>query len=274
MLSIPPPPEESTLGAALVGRRVKVARAYEQLAEVLRESINEGALREGDRLPSETRLAALAGVSRSTVREALRMLQEAGLIERASPKVMVVRAQNEDSSHRELTAALRRRNVTFHHLHEALLTIEPELTRLATDRADNADIALLHENLRAQQRNLENFKEWNRLDEEFHLTIAEMSGNPALIITRTPITKLLLPVLNRFIRSPSLTSHALRYHHRILAEVEARDSELAAAVTRRHINDFRVAWEKAGLDFDMKVADLEDTSVLPRASARGSDGAD
>ncbi len=115
---------------------------------------------------------------------------------------MVVRAQNEDSSHRELTAALRRRNVTFHHLHEALLTIEPELTRLATDRADNADIALLHENLRAQQRNLENFKEWNRLDEEFHLTIAEMSGNPALIITRTPITKLLLPVLNRFIRSP------------------------------------------------------------------------
>ncbi len=78
MLSIPPPPEESTLGAALVGRRVKVARAYEQLAEVLRESINEGAMREGDRLPSETRLAALAGVSRSTVREALRMLQEGG----------------------------------------------------------------------------------------------------------------------------------------------------------------------------------------------------
>jgi DNA-binding FadR family transcriptional regulator len=262
------------MGASLIGRRVKVERAYEQVADALRESISGGALSEGDRLPSETRLAQQAGVSRSTVREALRMLQEAGLIERASPKVMVVRAQNEDSSHRELTAALRRRNVTFHHLHEALLTIEPELTRLATDRADKADIALLHENLRAQQRNLENFKEWNRLDEEFHLTIAEMSGNPALIITRTPITKLLLPVLNRFIRSPSLTSHALRYHHRILAEVEARDSELAAAVTRRHINDFRVAWEKAGLDFDMKVADLEDTSVLPRASARRSDGAD
>ena len=56
--------------------------------------------------------------------------------------------------------------------------------------------------------------------------------------------------------------------------MEARDPELAAAVMRRHINDFRVAWEKAGLDFDMKVADLEDTSVLQRASARRSDGAD
>jgi DNA-binding GntR family transcriptional regulator len=71
-------------------------------------------------------------------------------------------------------------------------------------------------------------------------------------------------VLNRFIDSPSLTTHALRYHHRILTEIEARDPELAAAVTRRHINDFRVAWEKAGLDFDMKVADLSDAPLWRR----------
>jgi DNA-binding FadR family transcriptional regulator len=257
LLTVPPtPPEEQTAGAALIARRVKVERAYEQVADALRESIHAGALRVGDRLPSETRLAEEAGVSRSTVREALRILQEAGLIERSSPKVMVVRSQTEDSTHREVAAALRRRNVTFHHLHEALMTIEPELTRLATERADAADIRELQDNLEAQQRNLENFAQWCRLDEEFHLTIAEMSANPALIITRTPITNLLLPVLNRFIDSSSLTSHALRYHHRILAEIEARDSELAAAVTRRHINDFRAAWEKAGLDFDMQVANL------------------
>jgi DNA-binding FadR family transcriptional regulator len=261
MLSVDAPPSKETVpNRAVLGRPVRVARAYEQLADALRESINAGTLREGDRLPSEARIAEQAGVSRSTVREALRMLQEAGLIERASPKVMVVSSQNDDQSHREMTAALRRRNVTFHHLHEALMTLEPELTRLATERAEAGDIAALHENLAAQQRNLENYPEWCRLDEEFHLAIAEMSGNPALILSRTPMTQLLLPVLNRFIRTPSLTSHALRYHHRILAEVEARDSELAAAVTRRHINDFRVAWEKAGLDFDMQVVDLSDSA--------------
>jgi DNA-binding FadR family transcriptional regulator len=248
----------------VIGRRVTVARAYEQLADVLRESIQAGALREGERLPAEAKLAEQAGVSRSTVREALRTLQEAGLIERASPKVMVVRRRTEDPEHRELTAALRRRNVTFHHLYEALLTIEPELTRLATERADERDIAALHDNLEAQQRNLEHFHEWSRLDQEFHLAIAEMSGNPALILTRAPITGLLLPVLNRFIDSPSLTTHALRYHHRILTEIEARDPELAAAVTQRHINDFRVAWEKAGLDFDMKVADVTDAPLWRR----------
>jgi DNA-binding FadR family transcriptional regulator len=265
MLRMPSTPGQvGQLGDAVIGRRVKITRAYEQLAEVLRESIEAGALREGERLPSESKLAEQAGVSRSTVREALRTLQEAGLIERSSPKVMVVRGRTEEPEHRELTAALRRRNVTFHHLYEALYTIEPELTRLATERANESDIAELHDNLEAQQRNLEHFHEWSRLDQEFHLAIAEMSANPALIVTRAPITNLLLPVLNRFIDSSSLTTHALRYHHRILAEIEARDPELAAAVTRRHINDFRIAWEKAGLDFEMKVVDLDESQLWRR----------
>ena len=247
---------EFQLGDALIGRPVHVARAYEQLAAVLSECIHQGTLREGDRLPSEAKLAQQAGVSRTTVREALRMLQGDGLIERSSPRIMVVRSQTEDNEHREVTAALRRRNVTFHHLHEALLTIEPVLTRLATERADESDIVELRKNLEAQERHLEDFREWCILDIEFHLAIAEMSGNPALIVTRAPITNLLLPVLSRFIDSSSLTTHALRYHERMLAEIEARDPELAAAVTHRHINDFRIAWEKAGLDFEMKVADL------------------
>jgi DNA-binding FadR family transcriptional regulator len=248
--------EEFDLGEAGIVGRVRVNRAYEQLAEVLRESIYRGVLREGQRLPSETKLGEQAGVSRSTVREALRMLEEAGLIERSSPRIMVVSCPDEQPGHREVTAALHRRNVTFHHLHVALLTIEPELTRLATERADAADIAVLRENMEAQQRHLNDFHEWCRLDLEFHLALAEMSGNPALIVTRGPINELLHTVLNRFINSAELTTHALRYHGRIVTEIEAGDPELAAAVMRRHINDFRIAWEKAGLDFETKVADL------------------
>jgi len=247
----PPPP-----GASADGRPARAARAYEQLAAVLRERIASGALREGDRLPSETLLAQQSGVSRSTVREALRTLEEAGVIERASPRVMVVRRQTDDQVYRELKHALRRRRVTFHHLHDALLTIEPELARLAAERADDADIRALRDNLQAQHRALEDFAEWSRLDEDFHLTIAEMSANPALVIARTPITQLLLPTVHGFMSSSWQTTHAVRYHERILAEIEAHDTELAAAVMRRHINDFRVAWEKAGLDFDMHVADI------------------
>ena len=242
---------------------VRVMRAYEQLADVLRERIQAGSLREGDRLPSEVALATQAGVSRSTVREALRTLQEAGLIERSSPKVMVVSGQRDEPAHRELEAVMRRRNVTFRHLHEALLVLEPEVTRLATERIDAAGIRALRANLDAQQRCLHDFVEWSRLDLELHSTIAEMSGNPALIVARTPMIQLLVPVLYRFMNSSVLTVAALRYHHRILAEMEARDPGLAAAVVRRHINDFRVAWENSGLNLDSPIADSDEIAPVP-----------
>jgi DNA-binding FadR family transcriptional regulator len=251
--------EDENVPAA--GPPVRAPRAYEKLAEVLREQIIAGTLREGDRLPSETALGVQAGVSRSTVREALRTLQEAGMIERASPKIMVVSGQTDDPAYREVTRALRRRKVTFHHLHEALLTLEPELTRLAAAVADGSDVAALRAIVNAQERHLEHFREWSRLDEEFHLTIAEISGNPALIIARAPITGLLLPTLNRFMVSSTLTRHAQRYHRRILAEIESHEPELAATVVRRHVDDFRAAWENAGLDFDEQIADLGDQAL-------------
>lgn len=236
---------------------VRVARAYEQLAALLRERITSGDLRVGERLPSESSLAEQAGVSRSTVREALRTLQEAGLIERASPRVMVVASRTDDPVFRELRHALRRRNVTFHHLHEALVTLDPELARLAAMRADASDVKAMRDCIAAQHENMDHFKEWSRLDVEFHLMMAEMSANPALIIAREPITHVLLTTLHRFMDSTDMTEHATRYHVRICDEIEAGDGDTAAAVTRRHVNDFRIAWEKRGLDFHQEIMELD-----------------
>jgi DNA-binding FadR family transcriptional regulator len=239
-------------------RPVRVARAYEELASMIRQRIVSGELAEGDRLPSESALAKEAQVSRSTVREALRTLEESGLIERTSPKIMVVRRPGHERAYRELHRALRRRNVTFHHLHEALLVLEPELTRLATLRADSAGISQLTLNLQEQEASVDDFAEWNRLDQEFHLTIAEMSANPALVIARSPISDLLMPVLRRFVVSPEHSRRALDFHHRILEEIQARDPDAAAIMVRKHVNDMRTSWERAGLDFDLEISDLAD----------------
>ena len=228
-------------------------RAYEQLAAVLRERIASGELAEGDRLPSETSLAEQEGVSRSTVREALRTLEQARLIERASPRIMVVAHRPDHAVFRALRHELRLRNVTFHHLHEALLTLEPELARLAAEHADAADVRLLYETVAEQEANIDNFHEWSRLDEEFHLTIADITANPALQFVRAPITQLLISTLHRFMTSTAMTEHATRYHRRIVGEIEAGDSDTAAAVMRRHVNDFRTAWEKRGLDFHQEL---------------------
>jgi GntR family transcriptional repressor for pyruvate dehydrogenase complex len=239
---------------------IKIARAYEQLAGLLRERITSGDLREGDRLPSETALAKQAGVSRSTVREALRILEQGGLVERASPRIMVVSDRSDNPGFRELRRELRRRNVTFHHLHEALLTFDPELTRFAAIRASHDDLQRLHESLDAQELHLDHLAEWSRLDVEFHATLAEMSANPALIIAREPISQLLLPALYRFMDTREMAKHATSYHRRIVEEIEVRDSDTAAAVMRRHINDWRTSWEKRGLDLHQEILDLSYTT--------------
>ncbi len=235
---------------------IKIARAYEQLAGLLRERITSGELAVGDRLPSESALAKQAGVSRSTVREALRILEQGGLVERASPRIMVVADRSDVPAFRELRRELRRHNVTFHHLHEALLTLDPELTRFAAIRADRSDLETLHRYLDEQEEHLDHLAEWSRLDVEFHGTIAELSANPALIIAREPISHVLLPALYRFMDTREMAKHATDYHRRIVAEIEVRDPDTAAAVMRRHINDWRAAWEHRGLDLHLEVLDL------------------
>ena len=245
---------DNTLGASFLGQPVRVTRAYEALAAIIRGRILAGELAPGDRIPSETTLASEAQVSRSTVREALRTLEEAGLIARASPKIMVVRGADEQRAHRELQGALRRGNVTFRHLHEAMLILEPELTRLATLRAETDDIAQLQANLAVQASALEDIEVWCKLDQEFHLHVAQMSANPALVMIRAPICELLAPILETFMTSPQLTQRALDFHHRILEEIQVGDADAAALMARKHVNDLRASWEQAGLDLELQVA--------------------
>jgi len=240
---------------------IKIARAYEQLAGLLRERITSGDLQVGDRLPSETALAKQAGVSRSTVREALRILEQGGLVERASPRIMVVADRSDVPAFRELRRELRRHNVTFHHLHEALMTMDPELARYTAIRADKSDVKSLRELIEAQEEHLDHLAEWSRLDVEFHAAMAEISANPALIVAREPISQLLLPALLRFMDTRDMASHATKYHRRILAEIEVRDPDTAAAVMRRHLNDWRTAWEKRGLDLHQEILDISSTDA-------------
>jgi GntR family transcriptional repressor for pyruvate dehydrogenase complex len=233
-------------------------RAYEQLAAQIRGRILAGALNEGDRLPSELAIGREARVSRSTVREALRLLEESGFVERASPRILVVRRSHpEAGAVREATQALRRRNVTFADLHEALLAIDPALTRLATQQARETDVAALEEHLATQEQTLGDPHTWIALDDEFHTRIAEISGNSPLILARRPISVLLLPTMWRFVREERMTRAAFTYHQRIVEEIRAKDPEAAAFMTRKHINDFRRAWEHSGLDIHQTIGELD-----------------
>ena len=123
------------------------------------------------------------------------------------------------------------------------------------------------DNLDAQAAHLTDFATWNRLDQEFHLAIADIAGNPALILARAPITQLLMPALDRFMSSEQLTGAALARHRRILTEIRHGDGEAAELMTRRHVDEFRQAWEQAGLDPQLPIDDLALEARRRRACA-------
>lgn len=235
---------------------MRVPRAYEQLAAEIRDRILRGELRDGDRLPSETALATEACVSRSTVREAIRILQEDGFVQRMSPRGMVVCGPNDERAHRELRDALRSQNVNFSRLYEALSLLEPELTRLAALRRAEADVGALFEHLAMQEQSTSDFGLWNRLDQEFHLKIARLSGNAVLVLARTSISELLLPVLAVSTQHESQTLEALAYHRELVLLIEAQDPEAAKLAARRHINAFRRRWERSGFALDAVIDQL------------------
>ena len=244
--------------APFVARPISISRAYEQLAGQIRGRILAGELSEGDRLPSELALARDAGVSRGTVREALRLLEEAGFVERASPRILVVRhPRGEEPAVREVVRALKQSEITFDDVHEALLALDPPLTRLATEKADAAQLERLERHLEEQERVLSQPETWSRLDDEFHLMIAEIAGNAPLLLARRPLSSILLPTMWRFVRDERMTRAAFTFHERIVEQMRAHDPEAAAFMTRKHINDFRRAWVRAGLDVAMPIGGLD-----------------
>jgi DNA-binding FadR family transcriptional regulator len=231
-------------------------RAYEQLAGSIREAVLAGTLTDGQRLPSEATLAKQHGVSRSTVREALRLLQESGFLERISPKILAVRKHTEEPALRAMRHALRRRTVTFEALYESLMLLEPELSRLAASRREQDDLDALEEILMAQRAAVSDFAAWCRLDEAFHVAIAEASANAPLILARATLGQIIVPTVAQFVDSEQATGAAMNFHERLYTEIANGDGELAAVIARRHIEDFRSAWERVGLGYHRDISRL------------------
>ena len=236
-------------------------RAYEQLASSIRARILSGELAEGERIPSETALAEQFGYSRSTVREALRLLQESGFLERASPKILVVRHHTEAPVARAVGHALRRRTVTFSALHEALLLLEPALSRMAAQRREQDDLDELRRILDEQHAHARDYPAWCRLDEDFHVAIAEASANAPLVLARATLGLVLVPTVAQFVDNERATRAATEFHERLFTHISEGDAELAEVIARRHVEDFHRAWERSGLGYHRDISELIDATT-------------
>jgi GntR family transcriptional repressor for pyruvate dehydrogenase complex len=229
---------------------IQAEPAYRKVAAVMIERITARSFKSGDRLPSELELARQFGVNRSTVREALRELQTAGLLTRArGSKLMMVTRPQADHVAENVGRALLLHDVTFLNVWESMSMFEPPIAESAARRRTQQDLELLHQ---AQQ----NFEQHTtpRYVAEFFSAIAAATHNPVLAMTQEPLIQLLEPSLGAMIdKVAQAPSRIITAQRRVTEAIQAKNAERARTWMAKHVRDFRRGYELAGIDLELKI---------------------
>jgi GntR family transcriptional repressor for pyruvate dehydrogenase complex len=236
--------------------QILLVPGYRKVAAAITERILSRELREGERLPAETELARQLGVNRSTVREALRELESAGLLERrAGSKLMTVSRPRHRVVARDVSRALALHDVTFFEVWEALTQLEPPMAEIAARNRSQADLeALVAACQRFAQDNTETEKAVHHTSEVFR-GIARSTHNQVLGLAQEPLLDLLEPSLRVMIdKVPQARARIAAAQRRILEAITRRDAEAARTWMARHIRDFRKGYELADIALDCRIA--------------------
>lgn len=228
--------------------------AYYRVSSAIEQKILRRSLRLGDLLPTETELAEQFAVNRSTVREALRRLESAGLVERAAggKRLKVSRPGQAETASR-VGRALALDDVTFIELWEGMRAVAPRTAALAAEHADAAGLARL-EAIIARVEAARGADTVVVHVGEFFGALAELSGNRVLQLAMQPIAQLLAPSLRRMIdRVPQGRARILVAQRCIVEAMRAAKPAEAESWMGRHVQDFRRGYELAGIALDTRV---------------------
>lgn len=201
----------------------------------------------GDALPSENELSTELGVSRLTVREAIRTLQARGLVEVSHGRRPVVAHPNAAPLHDFFSSAVRRDARGLLELLDVRLAVEVHTAELAARHATRADIVGLEAALDAMRDATDDETAFNLADIRFHAAIAAASGNRMLSLLVEGMEEPLQAGRTHSLRGYLSEDNDLRElvgpHERIYEAIAARDATEAAACMRRHLvgtrNDLR-----------------------------------
>lgn len=222
--------------------------AYQELAEVLRAQILSGELKPGDRLPVEPDLSAQHGVSRSTVREALRVLSSQHLVTTTRGVVggsFVAYPQPEQISgylETGLSMMTLFHGVSVDRLLEVRDMMEVPAAGLAALRHEEGQLEELRETL-FDPRTLPPDATFAR-NRGFHEVLLRMTGNPLLEVVAQPVFRVLDGGFRRNAAPRRFWSEVGADHRAIVEAVAARDEQAARAAMHEHLVRLRPTYQR------------------------------
>jgi len=217
---------------------VNVGRISEIIVEQIRALMRQGQLKPGDRLPPERELCERFGVSRVTVREALRMLESSGLVQIrvGAHGGAFVTAPSGDRVGAGLTDMLTLSAISAADVTEVRMILEIGIMPLVCERATDQDIADLEEICQRSEAALASGEYSMDYSLEFHTRIAQATHNPAVVMLvesfRGPIHMSLQQAREV---APQMGDLGTREHERLIEAIRHRKPEAATEIMREHL---------------------------------------
>jgi GntR family transcriptional repressor for pyruvate dehydrogenase complex len=215
---------------------IRKSKVYEEVARQIERLILKN-LQPGAKLPSERELAEALGVSRGSIRDAIRSLELLGLVEPRQGAGTIVREVTADAMVNPLASMLVRQREQISELLDFRKMLEPSLAARAAIHATPDEISDMEEILQRQEAKLRTSDVAIAEDSDFHYSIALASGNNVVLKLIDILMELLRESRTRGLQKAGRPQKSLAGHRRILAAIKRRDAEEAKAAMLRHIED-------------------------------------
>jgi DNA-binding FadR family transcriptional regulator len=221
----------------LIFRPVAARNTFEETVERLAHAIKLGVVPPGERFPPERALAPRLGISRVTLREALRALEQAGYIESRRGRnggAYVTRRNGTAASARTAKRALKAMGETLADTLQFRRALEPAAAQLAAERAERVDAT--HLTALADDAAAAPTREYRAPDLRLHLAIADLTGSPSLIDAIARIQTQLSDLLAAFPLVEASFKHSDRQHQMLVREIQHGHAARARHVMEAHVD--------------------------------------
>jgi GntR family transcriptional repressor for pyruvate dehydrogenase complex len=228
---------------------VQTRRTFEEAADQIAEKVRTGELRTGDRLPGERSLAAQMEISRPTLREAVKVLVEAGVLEvrRGPGGGMYVATDVVPTDLVRHSASLRLAEIAA--VLEARRMLEPQVAQLAAERATEEDFEAMERSIEAMRRIVDGG--WHQrhedrflqLDVQFHLALARAAGNATVETLMRILLRQLEIARDMAMHVPLIPEWTIGIHERTLAALRSGEPEEVEAVMDEHLGQLERTYE-------------------------------
>lgn len=217
--------------------RIQQLRAHEYVAEQIRRHISLRLIKPGEPLPAERELAAMFGVGRVTVQQALRLLEASGLVEARRGRTggtFVTKRDNDSDAADDLIVRVMRHRKEMEDLLQYRRLVEPAVARVAAGARRSSDLAAMRKAIRGMVQATSE-PDYMRHDTDFHIAVARATGNDILTQAIESIRMQLNDAMTLLPESDTWHRRISREHEELFGAIENGDGDAAERLMEQHV---------------------------------------